>query len=195
MRALVVYCHPVEGSFCSAMRDAAVRGLSAAGHEVTVIDVAADNFNPVMPFDEWKEYQSLSGAVASPLHAYAQAAREANIMVFVYPTWWSSMPAQLKGWMERVLVPGVGFVMNKNNKVQPGLRNLKRIVVVTTFGSPRAYVAIMNDNGSRVLRRSLRLASPRWVKTNRLAHFKMDKSTDESRRRFLQRIESKMVRL
>ena len=53
MNALVVYCHPVEGSFCSAMRDAAVSGLSTAGHTVEVIDLAAEHFNPVMSTAEW----------------------------------------------------------------------------------------------------------------------------------------------
>ena len=48
MNALVVYCHPVEGSFCSAMRDAAISGLRAAGHTVDLIDLAAEHFNPVM---------------------------------------------------------------------------------------------------------------------------------------------------
>ena len=53
MRALVVYCHPVEGSLCSAIRDAAVQGLHSAGLEVSVIDLAADDVDPVMPLEEW----------------------------------------------------------------------------------------------------------------------------------------------
>ena len=59
MNALVVYCHPVEGSFCSAMRDAAVSGLRAAGHTVDVIDLAACQFNPVMTTSEWMTYQQV----------------------------------------------------------------------------------------------------------------------------------------
>ena len=195
MRAVVVYCHPVEGSFCSSLRDAACRGLRAAGHDVTLIDLAADNFNPVMNNDEWILYNQSGVHIPSDVEAYASAVRDAEILVFVYPTWWSSVPAQLKGWMERVLVPGVGFSFTRNNKLRPGLRKLKHVVVVTTFGSPRLYVRLINDNGSRLFHRSLRSASPRLVRNRRWVHYKMDKSTPESRAAFQKKIETKLARL
>lgn len=195
MRAVVVYCHPIEGSFCSSLRDAACRGLWAAGHDVTVIDLAADNFNPVMSKDEWMLYYETESHVPSDVESYAAVVRDAEVLVFVYPTWWSSVPAQLKGWMERVLVPGVAFNFSAKNKLKPGLTHLKHVVVVTTFGSPRLYVRLINDNGSRLFHRSLRASSPRLVRNHRLAHYKMDKSTPESRAAFQKKIESKMARL
>lgn len=195
MRAVVVYCHPVEGSFCSSLRDAALRGLHTAGHDVTLIDVAADNFNPVMSEDEWHLYFQTENHIPVDVQSYVAAIRDAEIIVFVYPTWWSSVPAQLKGWLERVLVPGVGFTFTDKNGLRPGLQKLKHIVVVTTFGSPRLYVRFINDNGSRLFHRSLRAASPRLVRRHRLVHYKMDKSTPESRHAFQQRIEKKLARL
>lgn len=195
MRAVVVYCHPVEGSFCSSLRDAAIRGLRRAGHDVELIDLAADNFNPVMNTDEWHLYFQSASHIPDDVRAYVSAIRDAEIVVFVYPTWWSSVPAQLKGWMERVLVPGVGFTFNENNRLRPGLRNLKHVVVITTFGSPRLYVRFINDNGSRLFHRSLRTTSPRLVRNHRLVHYKMDKSTPESRLAFQRRIETKLARL
>lgn len=195
MRAVVVYCHPVEGSFCSSLRDAAIRGLQTGGHEVSLIDLAASNFNPVMSTDEWEKYYQSATHIPEDVEDHVIAVREADILVFVYPTWWSSVPAQLKGWMERVLVPGVGFTMTKKNTLRPGLRSLKHVVVITTFGSPRLYVRLMNDNGSRLFHRSLRSTSPRWVRNRRLVHYKMDKSTPESRAKFQRRIESKLAQL
>jgi NAD(P)H dehydrogenase (quinone) len=195
MRAVVVYCHPVEGSFCSSLRDAALRGLRSAGHDVTLLDIASDNFNPVMSQEEWRRYSQPDIHIPTDVERYVDAIRDAEIAVFVYPSWWSSVPAQLKGWMERVLVPGVGFHMTDRNKLRPGLRNLKHVVVITTFGSPRLYVRLMNDNGSRLFHRSLRSASPRLVRNHRLVHYKMDKSTPESRVDFQQRIEKKLARL
>ena len=57
--------------------------------------------------------------------------------MFVYPTWWSGLPAVLKGWLERVMVPGVGFTFDaQSGKVQPGLRHVRRIVGISTYGSP-----------------------------------------------------------
>ena len=195
MRAVVVYCHPIEGSFCSSLRDAACRGLRAAGHEVTLIDLAADHFNPVMTRNEWNLYNKSGVHVPSDVETYASAVRDAEILVFVYPTWWSSVPAQLKGWMERVLVPGIAFTFTSKNKLRPGLKKLKHVVVITTFGSPRLYVRLINDNGSRLFHRSLRTASPRFVRNRRLVHYKMDKSTPESRAAFQKKIETKLARL
>lgn len=195
MRALVVCSHPVEGSFSSALRDAAVRGLGSAGHRVDLIDLAARDFDPVMPKSEWESYVAMSGQVPPELADDVELVRAAEIMVFVYPTWWSAAPAQLKGWIERVFVPSVAFALNEKKSVAPALENLRRIVTVTTFGSPRAYTMLMNDNGSRLLRRTLRLVAVRRARTTRLAMFRMDRSTDESRRKFLARVEKKMASL
>ena len=140
MNALVVYCHPVEGSFCSAMRDAAITGLRAAGHIVNVIDLAAEQFNPVMSTSEWKMYAESSGKIPVGLERDVSLVKSAEIIVFVYPTWWGGLPAQLKGWIERVMLPGTAFVFNEKNKVRPGLRNIRRIHIASTFGSPWLYV-------------------------------------------------------
>ncbi len=195
MRALVVYCHPVEGSFSSVLRDAAVRGLAAAGHTVDVIDLAARGFDPVMPLGEWHEHARAGTVVPPGLEGDVALVRDAEVIVFVYPTWWSSVPAQLKGWVERVFVPGVAFRMDAKGRVQANLQNLRRIVTVTTFGSPRFYTMMMNDNGARLLLRSLRMVSTRRTRTVRLALFRMDRTTQESRQEFVARVEKRMASL
>ncbi len=195
MRALVVHCHPVEGSFSSALRDAAIRGLSAAGHHVDLVDLGARGFDPVMKTPEWESYVAMSGSIPDELADDVALVREAGIIVFVYPTWWSAAPAQLKGWVERVFMPTVAFSLDERNRVSPSLGNLRRIATVTTFGSPRAYTVLMNDNGSRLLRRTLRLVAVHRVRTVRLALFRMDRSTEQSRRRFVARVEKRMARL
>ena len=54
--------------------------------------------------------------------------------MFVYPTWWSGLPAILKGWLERVMVPGVGFTFDsRTGKVKPGLTHVRRIVGISTL--------------------------------------------------------------
>lgn len=193
MKVLIVYCHPVEGSFCSAMRDAAADGFRQAGHSVEIIDLTADNFDPVMSADEWASYYLRDEQVPIGVETYIQQVTEAEILCFVYPTWWSGLPAQLKGWIERVMVLGVAFRMNSNNKVRPALLNVKRIYVVSTFGSPRWYVRFINDNGKRVLSRALRLSTGR-ASLRALALYAMDTQTDENRRQFLAKITQTMAR-
>jgi putative NADPH-quinone reductase len=192
MNALVVYCHPVEGSFCSAMRDAAITGLRAAGHTVNVIDLAAEHFNPVMSTAEWGTYQEGNGEIPVGLERDVSLVKSAEIIVFVYPTWWGGLPAQLKGWLDRVMLPGTAFVFNEKNKVQPGLRNIRRIHIASTFGSPWLYVRLVNDNGRRILARAFRLNTSLRTKVSTSSLYAMDTATDQSRKRFLLSLEKKM---
>lgn len=194
MRALVVYCHPVAESFCAAMRDAALRGLSAAGHQADVIDLYAEGFSPVMSEAEWSCYMAMGGEVPDELQRHVELVRSAEILVFVYPTWWSGLPAMLKGWVERVLMPGVGFSLDDRRKVIPGLSQVRRIHVISTFGSPRLYVWLVNDNGRRILGRCLRLIANPRTRVSSLALHAMDRQTDSGRAAFLGRIENKLAR-
>ena len=192
MNALVVYCHPVEGSFCSAMRDAAISGLRAAGHTVDLIDLAFEHFNPVMSTREWNTYQQGNGDVPVGLERDVALVKSAEIIVFVYPTWWGGLPAQLKGWLERVMLPGTAFVFNENNKVRPGLRNIQRIHIASTFGSPWLYVRLVNDNGRRILARAFRMNTSLRTKVSTSSLYAMDTATDASRKSFLLSLEKKM---
>ena len=195
MRALVVYCHPVEGSLCSAIRDAAVQGLSAAGHDVSVIDLAADDFDPVMPVEEWRTYMDRETVTTPEIVRYIEKVQESEILVFVYPTWWSGLPAQLKGWLERVLVAGVAFRFTKKDRVRPGLTQMRRIHAISTYGSPKLYVRLVNDNGRRILTRALRMCGTRRIKTSHQGLYALDTSTTESRQQFLRDVEKKMKTL
>jgi NAD(P)H dehydrogenase (quinone) len=195
MQALVIYCHPIEGSFCSAMRDAAVNGLQRAGHEVAVIDLAADEFDPVMSHEEWITYNAGQGVIPDGLEHYVTMLRKAEIIVFVYPTYWSGMPAQLKGWLERVFVRGVAFKLNKKNKVRPALQYVKHICVISTFGSPYMYIKFVNDNGRRIITRALRISIGLRTRVSRFGLYAMDKATHDDRQKFLLRIEKSMAKL
>lgn len=195
MRALVIYCHPVEGSLCSAMRDAAVRGLKAGGHEVSVIDLAADDFDPVMSARDWEKYMNREIDDSPEIVPYLELVQRSEILVFVYPTWWSGLPAQLKGWLERVLVAGVAFRFNEKNQVRPGLTQLRRIHVISTYGSPKLYVRVVNDNGRRILVRALRMSATWRTRTSHQGLYALDTSTVESRKKFLRDIEKKTASL
>jgi len=174
------------------MRDAAISGLRAAGHSVDVIDLAAEHFNPVMSKSEWDTYRRGNGDIPVGLDRDVALVKSAEIIVFVYPTWWGGLPAQLKGWLERVMLPGTAFVFNENNKVRPGLRNIRRIHIASTFGSPWLYVRFVNDNGRRILARAFRLNTSLRTKVSTSSLYAMDTATDQSRKSFLLSLEKKM---
>jgi len=114
----------------------------------------------------------------------------------VYPTWWSGLPAILKGWLERVLVPGVGFRFDeRSGKVRPGLTNVDTIVGVSTYGSRRAYVRAINDNGRRTLTRALRMSCGARTGTRWLGLYGMDTATATQRADFAATVERAMLRL
>lgn len=193
MRAVVVHCHPVEGSFSSAIRDAAVRGLTSAGHDVTVLDLAAEGFRCVMTRGEWDSYMSGDATIPDDVAHHVRAVRDAGILVFTYPTWWSGLPAQLKGWLERVMLPGVAFTL-ESGRVRPTLDHVRRIVVASTYGSPWLYVKAINDNGRRTLTRALRASTGWRARCRHVGLYAMDTATDDDRREFLVRVERAVAR-
>ena len=127
---------------------------------------------------------------------YAELVRSAQLLVFVYPTWWSGLPAILKGWLDRVLVPGVAFEFHeRTERVRPALGHVRRIVGVSTYGSPKTYVMAINDNGRRTLTRALRMCCGVRTRTSWLGLYSIDTSTDRQRAEFAARVERTMTEL
>lgn len=195
MRALVVVAHPSTDSFCHALADRAVAGLRAAGHDVTVLDLYAEGFRVAMSPDERAAYHGDEPILDPMVRLHADAVLVAEALVFVYPTWWSGLPAILKGWLERVLVPGVGFRFDDNGKVRPGLGGVRHLVGISTYGSPRWYVRFVNDNGRRTITRALRLSCGFRVRSRWNGLYAIDTSTEAERAEFAARVESRMAGL
>ena len=108
MRVLVVYCHPKADSYVAAMCDAVLEGLDQAGHETELVDLYADDFDPRFSAEEHENYEN-PAANGKGLEHYKEQLRSVDGIVFVFPTWWYDMPAILKGWLDRVWVPGTAF--------------------------------------------------------------------------------------
>lgn len=194
---VVVTAHPSTDSYCHALAARAGIGLRAAGHDVVVIDLYAEGVRPAMSAEEHHAYNHTEAPILDPLiEAHAALVQRAEALVFVYPTWWSGLPAILKGWLERVMVPGVGFTLDpRTRKVRPGLRQMRHLVGISTYGSPRGYVRLVNDNGRRIITRALRLSCGRHVRTRWLGLYAMDKATPGNRQAFLARVEQEMAGL
>lgn len=189
MKVLVVLAHPSVDSFNHAIARRAQAALEANGHTVRLLDLYALGFRAAMSADERRAYDG-EQPISDPLVAeHAALVRACEALVFVYPTWWSAMPAILKGWLERVLVPGVGFEFDDKGKVAPGLRNVRHLVGISTYGSPRLYVKALNDNGRRTVLRTLRLSTGLRTRGRWLALYAIDAADAQRREAFLQRVE------
>jgi NAD(P)H dehydrogenase (quinone) len=192
MRIVLVVAHPDPNSFSHAIASTARVTLEHCGHQVTTLDLYAEGFRTAMTPEERIAYHSDQPMLDPMVASHAGVVKQAEALVFVYPTWWSMMPAILKGWLERVMVPGVGFVFDEQHHVRRGLVNVHRVIGISTYGAPWAYVKAIHDNGRRTLLRALRLNTALLTRGSWLALYKIDSTTAQQRDSFLRRVERKM---
>jgi putative NADPH-quinone reductase len=195
VRVVAVLAHPLEGSLNHAIFDTAVAALRVNGHEVDAFDLYADGFDPVMSRAERADYHGDTPITCPLTQRYADAVKAAQAIVFVYPTWWSSVPAILKGWLEKVMVPGVSFVFDDQHRVRRGLTNVTRIVGISTYAAPRSTVHLINDNGRRTVVRALRLCTGLRTRATWLALYHLPRTSEGDRAAFLRRVERTMAKL
>lgn len=196
MRALVVYCHPRPNSFNAAVRDLVVSKLQAAGAEVRLSDLYARSFQPILTGEEWHGYLDCPANTACVAQDVADV-RWCDAMIFVYPTWWYGLPAMLKGWLDRVLLPDVAFLMPDDDHpaIRPALRHISRLGVFTTCGASWAMTQLVGAPGKRTLTRGVGFLCRPGKRSAFAAHYLMDRSTPESRARHLARVARQMDRL
>jgi putative NADPH-quinone reductase len=188
MRAVVIMAHPSSASFTHALGDAAIEGLRERGATVRVHDLYADGFSAAMTHAERAAYLTDAPIVDELVRRYAADVAWADTFVFVYPTWWCSVPAVMKAWLERVLVPGVAFSFNKSGKVTSELSHIKRIIGISTYGADRRYVRLMTDGGRQMLTRSLRAVCGWTTRTEWHGLYAIDNTSAQDRSAFLQRV-------
>ena len=195
-RAAVIVAHPNPEAFTHELARRAAAGLRAAGHDVVQVDLAAVGFRAAMTPAEREAYHSDEPIVDDLVREQAALATSVDTLVYVYPTWWGGLPALLKGWLDRVLVPGVGFRFDeRTGKVRPGLTGVRRIVGISTYGSPRWYVTLVNDNGRRSLTRTLRMSCGWRARTTWMALYAIDTTTHDERTEFASAVERRMAAL
>lgn len=196
MRALVIYCHPHAGSFTAGVRDVVLDKLRAAGAEIRLRDLYAEGFQPLLTEAEWQGYLD-SPANCVPVARDVDDLRWCDTLIFVYPTWWYGLPAMLKGWLDRALLPDVAFLMpdGVNKTIRPGMTHVTRLGVFTTCGASRWLTWVVGAPGKRTILRGIRILCAKGVRTAFAAHYLMDSSTDASRAAHLARVGRAMDKL
>lgn len=158
MRVLWVFAHPEQRSLSGALRDAGVRWLEDAGHQVMVSDLYAMGWNPIVSGEDFAHDagERLMVGDASAL-AYGSGRLSADIveeqrkiawadtLVFQFPLWWYGMPAMLKGWFDRIFVKGFAFGVNDPGTGQTlrygqGKLSGKTAMVVTSVGARESSI-------------------------------------------------------
>jgi len=153
MKILIVYAHPEPQSFNGALKDLAVEVLKGAGHEVQVSDLYALGFDaaggPIdfiarddascFRYQREQIHATASGLFVPELKAEMDKLVWADFVIFQFPLWWFSLPAILKGWVDRVFA--MGFSYGPRERHETGIFRGKRAMLsFTTGGPPGTYV-------------------------------------------------------
>jgi NAD(P)H dehydrogenase (quinone) len=164
VKVLVVLDHPYtigsaenvphQRSFSAAVAAAAIRGARSGGHEVDLIDLAADGFSPAMTRDDLAAWRQ--GRVVDPLVAdYQRRLLAAGHLAFVFPVWWEAMPAATKGFLDRVLTKGVMYeelAQARGNPFRNRMTSLGGVSVLSVMTTPdKAYRWWYRDPLTKIL--------------------------------------------
>lgn len=190
MNILVLYAHPVETSFNAGLHRLIVERLTAAGHNVDDCDLYAEGFDPRLMRQERLDYHNQRGS-KDPAAPYVERLLRADALVLSYPVWNYGFPAILKGFFDRVFLPGVSFRL-VGGKVRPSLHNIGKVAAVTTYGGSRFRAIVMGDPPRRLIKRMLRATVKPGAPVTYLAHYAMNLSTDQTRKSFMAKVAASM---
>jgi putative NADPH-quinone reductase len=175
-RILVILGHPAEHSFCRALADAYVKGAAAAGHEVQFLALGQLSFDPIL-HEGYARIQDLEPDLVSAQTAISWAQH----LVFVYPTWWGAMPALLKGFIDRIFLPGFAFKYREGSVFWDRLLAGRSAHLLVTMDSPPWYYRwVVHRPGHNQMKRAILEFS--GIKPVAISNFGPVKSSDVRRR-------------
>jgi len=193
MRVHVVFAHPVETSFGAALHRTVVDTLTQVGHEVDDCDLHAENFQPILTREERLNYHDTS-VNQIPVAGYVERLRAAEALVFVFPTWNFGYPAILKGYFDRVFLPGVAFTVLGDGKLVGMLTNIQKMAAVTTYGGSRMRAMLAGDPPRKVVTRAVLSYTNFKASMDYLAQYGMNNMTEERGRRFIKQVRLAMAK-
>lgn len=189
MRILVLYAHPVETSFGAALHAKAVETLKKGGHRVDDCDLYADGFDPVLSREERIDYRNVA-VNRRNVADYVDRLLAAEALLFSFPVWNMGPPAILKGFIDRVFLPGVSFTINEKGDYVPDLTKVRRLGVVCTYGGARLLTFLSGDPPRHFFKRTMKFSCGKGTKVDYLALYDMDHTTPGDRAAFSKTVEA-----
>jgi NAD(P)H dehydrogenase (quinone) len=185
-KVYLILAHPHKNSLSYASFENIKKGLESAGHEIKTLDLHEENFNPVLVFNENKRRRDLQ--YDSEMQTYRESLSWADHLVFVFPIWWSGMPAILKGFIDRVFAKGFAYEYDSNSNMK-GLLKGKTAWVVTHYDAPgivRFIPFIIHDYGVVLKNQVLKSCGFKKVKLYSISS--LVGSTPEKRNKWLKKL-------
>ncbi len=182
-KVLIINGHPDKESFCFALHNAYKEGALSKGDEVQEIILAEMDFNPILQHG----YRKRTDQEPDLIDAWEKI-QWAEHIVWIYPTWWAAPPALMKGFIERVFLPGFAFQYQDKSPFPIKLLKGKTSEIISTMDSPIWYYKwIVKDIGGHMIRHSIgAFCGIKNIRTTYLAIIK--KSTPEQREKWIRKV-------
>jgi putative NADPH-quinone reductase len=199
MRVLVVHAHPVETSFNRALFHTVVETLGARGHAVDAMSLYDEGFEAVLSREERLGYHEVPENLTPAVKPYVDRLRAAEAIVFVHPVWNYGYPAILKGFFDRIYLPGVSFAMEGGSATDKGrlvrtLKNIRKVAYVTTYGGDRLRTMLMGDPPRTIAMRWAWALYSTPLPPKYLALYDMNNQTEAGLKAFIARVKREMER-
>jgi NAD(P)H dehydrogenase (quinone) len=157
MRVHLIYANPKPDGLCASLFHEVTRSLGE--HDVDSLDLYCDRFDPVKPPDEVAEHGRRMDATYAPqaldaIDPYVDRLLRAEALVVIFPVWYFGLPAILKGYFDRVLLPGTAFAF-EGGRMRGRLDRLRAVVGIATYGAPRLAAWWFGDPTRRFIRQQL----------------------------------------
>jgi NAD(P)H dehydrogenase (quinone) len=191
MKVHVIYAYPLQTGLAADLHRIVVDSLREAGHEVDDLDLYAEDFDPVLSFEDRTIYHDLD-INQRRIKPYIDRLQAADAVVLCHPVWNFGWPAMLKGYFDRVFLPGVSFKMTDAG-LKPGLTNIKKLSSVTSYGVDRLRAIYLGDPPRKNATRFLRVVCGPKVKVSYHALYGINTMTEERARRFMAKVRREML--
>jgi NAD(P)H dehydrogenase (quinone) len=129
-----------------------------------------------------------------PLADHVERLRKAEAIVFCFPTWCFGLPAMLKGYFDRLFMPGVAFDLSDPANVKPMLTHIKRISAVVTYGRPRWVAWYMGDPPRKIITRYMLRLTGNAARVDFHAYYHMNVATEPRLKRFMRQVGQAMAK-
>lgn len=191
MRTVIVFNHPYEESYCNAILESVTKGLEKSTQEVDVINLDKDQFNPRMTSADLKAFVEHT-AVDPQVIGYQERIRTADHLIFIFPIWWDIMPATTKGFIDRVLSPGLAYDHHPRGfGLVPLLKNLKSIILITTMNKPAIMYSVLIGNLIRKVMVKSVFKTMGYKNVNWISFTSVKRVSQEKRVKWLNELENK----
>jgi len=182
MNYTIIFNHPYEKSYCRAILQAVTKGLQSAGHNIDIINLDTDQFNPVMTSADLKAFRDKK-AIDQQVSDYKERLLKSDHLIFIFPIWWSLMPAMTKGFIDKAMFPGLAYdYANNGVTMVPLLTNLRSVTLITTMNTPKLIYRLKFGNAIKKALidgtfKSMGYKNCRWINLSMVKFVSQDKRT------------------